>query len=125
MARKKQKKYVWEIVFGSIILLVLLAILIPPLMSTSGSNGSSQVVDSPKEGIDVPIEAHDPTLGHEDAPVTIVEFIDYQCPSCKMSAEETLSKLREQYIDQGEVQYVLKDFPLAMHEHALPAAAAA
>lgn len=124
MTAKKQPKYVWEIAFGSVILLVLLAIVIPPFLNT-GSNDSSHVVDSSKEGIDVPIASHDPTLGEHDAPVTIVEFIDYQCPSCRMSAEETFPVLKEQYIDQGEVQYVLKDFPLGMHEHAIPAALAA
>ena len=53
-----------------------------------------------------------------------MEFADYQCPSCKKSAEETLVELQK-YIDRGEVRYVLKDFPLVnVHANALPVAVA-
>ena len=53
------------------------------------------------------------TLGDPDAPVTIVEFSDYQCPFCRRHSQETLTLLKENYIDTGRVYYVFKDFPIA------------
>ena len=65
-------------------------------------------------------------LGDPNAPVTIVEFTDYQCPYCARHAEQTLPQLIQQYIDSGDVYYVVKDFPLdSIHPLARSAAAAA
>ena len=69
----------------------------------------------------------DRTLGDAKAPVTIVEFSDYQCPFCQQHFQETLPLLKENYIDTGRVSYVFKDFPIAslhplayrLHEAAL------
>jgi protein-disulfide isomerase len=63
-----------------------------------------------------------PALGGKDAPVTIVEFTDFQCPFCKAS-EATLKQLREKYGDK--IRLVHMDFPLPFHSHALDAAKAA
>jgi protein-disulfide isomerase len=67
-----------------------------------------------------------PALGRPDAPVTIVEFSDYQCPFCQRFAATTLPLLRKDYIDAGKVRYVFRDYPLAqLHPNARPAAEAA
>lgn len=121
MAQNKKRKYTLEMVFGGIVLVILLAIFIPSLFNNSETDN---IEPATREGIDVPIEASDPMLGDENAPITFVEFADYQCPSCKKSAEETLVEL-QQYIDRGEVRYVLKDFPLVnVHANALSVAVA-
>lgn len=66
----------------------------------------------------------DPIMGPEDAPVTIVEFSDFQCPYCQRSADEVLPLVFEEYGDQ--VRLVYRDFPLTqIHPQALPAALAA
>ena len=65
------------------------------------------------------------TLGDPDAPVTIVEFTDYQCPYCARHAAETMPALREQFVESGKVYYILKDLPLQSHPQAQPAAVAA
>jgi protein-disulfide isomerase len=65
------------------------------------------------------------TLGAADAPVTIIEFTDLQCPYCARFALETWPHLRERYVDTGKVQFVTRDLPLSFHPHALPAAVAA
>jgi protein-disulfide isomerase len=52
-------------------------------------------------------------LGNPDAPVTIVEFSDFQCPFCRRHAQETLPLLIQNHIDAGRVYYVFKDFPIA------------
>lgn len=61
----------------------------------------------------------DPALGPKNAPVTIVEFTDFQCPYCKKT-EETLKQLRTKYGDK--IRIVHMDFPLPFHSHALDAA---
>ena len=63
-----------------------------------------------------------PTLGPKNAPITIVEFTDFQCPFCKAS-EGTVKQLRAKYGDK--VKLVHMDFPLAFHSHAVDAANAA
>jgi protein-disulfide isomerase len=60
--------------------------------------------------------------GPDDAPVTIVEFSDYQCPFCQR-VETTLRQLDELY--PGKLRIVYRHLPLEFHENALPAAAAA
>lgn len=63
--------------------------------------------------------------GNPQAPVTVVAFNDYECPFCRQFAAETLPSLLDNYVDDGLVHLVYKDFPLAIHEHAIPAAVAA
>jgi protein-disulfide isomerase len=77
--------------------------------------------DAPKEDTaiyKVPIGTS-PVRGPKAAPVTIVEFADYQCPYCKRAAE-TIEKVRAKYGDS--VRVVWKNEPLPFHPHAEPAA---
>lgn len=62
------------------------------------------------------------TKGPADAPVTIVEFSDYQCPFC-VRAEQALGDLLDEFPEK--VRLVFKDFPLRFHGGAEPAAVAA
>lgn len=72
---------------------------------------------------DVPVD-DDPVLGSSDAPITIIEFSDYQCPYCTKFHVEVFSRLIEEYGDQ--IQFVYRDFPLtSIHGEAFPAAEAA
>ena len=67
-----------------------------------------------------------PSLGRDDAPVTIVEFSDYQCPFCQRFFVTTLPTLEKDYIEAGKVRYVFRDFPLdQLHPRARKAAEAA
>jgi protein-disulfide isomerase len=70
----------------------------------------------------VAIPAGSPTLGPATAPVTIVEFSDYQCPYCHR-AQGTVDELMAEYKDK--VRLVHRDFPLDNHTEAVPAARAA
>jgi protein-disulfide isomerase len=67
----------------------------------------------------------DPIKGDMNAPVTIVEFSDYECPFCKRNHEQVFSQIDKDYISQGKVRYVFRDYPLAFHKKAVPAAIAA
>ena len=64
----------------------------------------------------------DPALGKTDAPVTVVMFSDFQCPACA-AVHPILKKITGEYGDK--VRFVVRDFPLAMHENAFLAAQAA
>jgi protein-disulfide isomerase len=63
-----------------------------------------------------------PLKGNPNAPVTIVEFTDYQCPSCA-KAQPLLEEIANQYGDK--VRLVSRDFPLEQHTYAAKAAEAA
>jgi protein-disulfide isomerase len=65
----------------------------------------------------------DPSIGPAEAPVTIVEFSDYQCPFCQSWYQQTFSLLQTNYPDQ--IRFVYRDLPLPMHPEAVPAAEAA
>jgi len=58
----------------------------------------------------------DPVLGDKNAPITIVEFSDYECPFCKRHFDETLPQLIEKYVDTGKAKIVFRDFPLSFHD---------
>jgi protein-disulfide isomerase len=64
-------------------------------------------------------------LGAPDAPVTMVEFTDYQCPYCQRFHVQTFAELKKQFIDTGKVRFVSRDFPLDFHPNAMKAAEAA
>jgi protein-disulfide isomerase len=67
-----------------------------------------------------------PTLGRAEAPVTLVEFSDYQCPFCQRFFATTLSTIKKDFVDTGKVRYVFRDFPLdQLHPLARRAAEAA
>jgi protein-disulfide isomerase len=65
-----------------------------------------------------------PTLGSASAPVTIIEFSDFQCSFCKRFWAETLPKLKEAYIDTGKARFVYRHFAI-LGKHSEQAALAA
>jgi protein-disulfide isomerase len=64
-------------------------------------------------------------MGRDDAPVTMVEFTDYQCPFCRRFEADSFAQLKKEYIDTGKVRFVSRDLPLDFHPNAPAAAMAA
>jgi protein-disulfide isomerase len=64
-------------------------------------------------------------MGRDDAPVTVVEFTDYQCPFCRRFEADSFAQLKKEYIDTGKVRFVSRDLPLDFHPNAPAAAMAA
>lgn len=64
-------------------------------------------------------------LGETDAPVTIVEFSDFQCPFCRTFYEDTYVQIKKEYIDTGKVKLSYRHFPLDFHPAAQVSAEAA
>jgi len=61
-------------------------------------------------------------LGSDKAPVTLLEFVDLQCPFCMQFRTDILPKLKEKYIANGKLRFAVVDFPLPSHAYSLPAA---
>jgi protein-disulfide isomerase len=64
-------------------------------------------------------------LGSKNAPLTMVEFTDYQCPFCQRFHVASYPELKKQYIDTGKLRFYSRDLPLDIHSNALRAAEAA
>ena len=64
-------------------------------------------------------------LGSKTAPLTIVEYTDYQCPFCQRFHTTAFPELKKAYIDTGKVRFFSKDMPLDFHPNAMRAAMAA
>lgn len=64
-------------------------------------------------------------LGRKDAPITMVEFTDYQCTFCQRFHVVTFPEIRKQFIETGKVRFLSRDFPLDFHSNAFRAAEAA
>jgi protein-disulfide isomerase len=71
----------------------------------------------------LPVEADDASWGRSDAPVTVIAYLDFQCPFCARGFE-TLQHLKEEYGPE-RLRIVIKHLPLEFHPDALPAAVAA
>lgn len=88
------------------------------------SENSSPIAERPGESVKVSTD-DDAVLGDKDAPVTLIEFSDYECPFCKRSFTDVLPELKKTYIDTGKVKLVFRDFPLSFHANAEKEAEAA
>jgi len=67
-----------------------------------------------------------PFKGQKTAPLTMVEFTDYQCPFCGRYARDTYAQIDKEYVATGKIKYVLLDLPLeSIHPFAFKAAEAA
>ncbi len=86
--------------------------------NTTASSSQPAVEQGTFAGIDLsvlptePTEEGDPALGTPDAPVTIVEFSDYQCPHCRDFSQGTLAEIIKNYVTSGKVRYVHKDMAI-------------
>jgi protein-disulfide isomerase len=83
-----------------------------------------QESDAPKF-VHLRLDAREYSLGRSDAPLTLLEFTDYQCPYCRRFQAETWPLLKKHYIDTGKLRFIVRDLPLEFHSAARPAAEAA
>ena len=74
--------------------------------------------------IEVEIQDGDLSLGDPNAPITMIEFSDFQCPFCRRFWSDTLKDIKTNYIDTGKVYFIYKDFPLSFHPAAKKSAEA-
>lgn len=91
---------------------------------TAAALGQQAAPTQPSGPVKVSLD-DDPVLGDKNAPVTLIEFSDYECPFCKRSFSDTLPELKKSYIDTSKVKLVYRDFPLSFHANAHKEAEAA
>lgn len=83
--------------------------------------GANVKINLERPAVEVSVD-DDPSQGDANAPITLIEFSEFQCPFCKRT-RATISKILDTY--KGKVRYVFRDFPLSFHQQAKPAAIAA
>jgi len=97
-----------------------LAIALAAALAASDAAGEPSV-----GGVQMRLEPSDQFLGRADAPLTMVEFTDYQCPFCRRFHAGTWPHLKRDWVDTGKLRFIVRDLPLPFHAAAGPAAEAA
>ena len=122
-----EKATLWKIaagVFGLLFIVTLINGNTPataPTQPTAGDDGVPTVSADMKKIADT-----DAFKGEANAPVTIIEFSDYECPFCQRFWAQTLPSINDAYIKTGKVKFVYRDFPLSsIHAQAQKSAEAA
>ncbi|HYM43770.1 MAG TPA: thioredoxin domain-containing protein [Steroidobacteraceae bacterium] len=103
---------------AALLLLVAAACVAGSAAAGGGERGSF-------EPVELRLDPAEPALGRVTAPLTMVEFTDYQCPYCRRFQAEVFPKLKHDYIDTGKLRFIARDLPLEIHAAAQPAAEAA
>ena len=98
------------------------AVLYAPPASAPSSQAPGATSATPTAPDRSDLAGH-PSRGPDDAALTMVEFIDFECPFCGSYARDTLPRIERDYGDR--VRYVSVQFPLSIHPHAEEAARAA
>jgi protein-disulfide isomerase len=88
----------------------------------AGSQAAGTPVLEPAQKVNLTLSKGMYSLGRDDAPLTLIEFADYQCPFCGRFHSDTFADLKKNYIDTGKVRFVSRDLPLSFHPNALNAA---
>ena len=109
--------------------LIILAILVISFRGSDGPSGAGNdnvrtLAADTMTAFDNEYDALGEAVGSADAPITIREFADYQCPACGAFAP-TARRIRDELVESGKARFIFFDFPLPMHAHAQQAAVAA
>ncbi|MEK6890626.1 MAG: DsbA family protein [Nanoarchaeota archaeon] len=131
------KSTLWKIgtfVFLGLFIISLLTSGFGGFISMTGSGTGNVVAPTPSGNVDagtagnikVTIEKDDPVLGDKNAPISIVEFSDFQCPFCERAYSGAVAEFKNSdYFKKGQVNLVFKHFPLnSIHPQAQKAAEA-
>ena len=87
---------------------VLIGVVVGLLMTSMTESEQNQTLLVPSKLI----ENGSPILGDTNAPITILEWGDYQCTYCYKFHQNTLGIINEDFVKDGKVRIVFKDFPL-------------
>jgi protein-disulfide isomerase len=101
--------------------LLLLALLVAAF---SAATGAQDPAAGPPQ-VRMPLAPTEQTRGSAAAPLTMVEFTDYQCPYCRRFQAEVWPRIKHDYVDTGRLLFIVRDLPLPFHAGAKPAAEAA
>jgi protein-disulfide isomerase len=106
------------------VVLAAIAIVGVALLAIASLRPNADISNRPSITTSIPLDTL-PARGKADAPVTVVEYADFQCPACGVFATTMEAGIVKDYIDTGKVRFVFHDFPLPQHANAIAAAEAA
>ncbi len=86
------------------------------------SSRTYSTYQSPERASTLTFDNTDEIKGNQDAPVTLVEFCDYESFFCRKYQEDIMPMVQDNYIKDGKIRYVYMDFPKVTHERAKPVA---
>lgn len=107
--------------------LVLAALVLGLMFLTAApgpASGELPVAATNADAFPAELDRYGVSVGSENAPVVVREFADYQCPACGLFAQAS-KRLKQEYVEKGQVRFVYFDLPLRQHQNSLPAAQAA
>ncbi len=110
-----------NLILSVVVLLVAVLVIGGVLLTNSGNNNQSAAAAVPAGVLHKP-DSHMVAEAPGDK-VTVVEFLDYQCPACAAYYQNVTQSVEQDY--QGQIAFVVRNFPLDMHALAMPAARAA
>jgi protein-disulfide isomerase len=117
------------IVLGVVALIGVAALATVALRSgQEAATPATPLAPAARPAIDLPVGQTPEGLwykGKPDAPVTVVEYADFQCPGCGYFANQLEQRFTADYIATGKVRLIFHDYPLNIHPNAIPAAEAA
>lgn len=87
----------------------------PGTAAITNNNNNNQNQAGQKVQVSV---ADAPYEGSANAPITILEFSDFQCPYCGKFVSDSYPQIKSQYIDTGKAKLFFRNFPLPFHENA-------
>lgn len=108
-------------VIVAVSLIIALPGCAPAVVSPMSSPAATSVDDVTSEALVLGDAPHYLIAPDGSARVTVVEFVDFQCPPCSLVAP-VLSELAQEY--QGSVSFAVRNYPLSMHDNAMDAAIA-
>ncbi|MEK4510238.1 DsbA family protein [Paenibacillus sp. FSL K6-2524] len=107
---KKSSKWSFFLLGGVVVLLV--AVLLVIKLTYDKGEGEILTPASVQEQVLNGFEtSNQPYIGDQKAPVVIVEFADYKCPSCKHWTEDVFPQLKKAYLDTGKAVFYFVDLP--------------
>ncbi len=115
----KDKVIFWLV--GITALVIVASVFLVSRMNLGSKQADSSQTTNNRQKL-LEIQPDDHILGSMDAPVTLVEYSDYECPAC-LSYEPLVKQLVQEY--EGRLRVVFRHFPLVGHKNAMNAALAA
>lgn len=101
-----------------------------PVLGANNGNPAGNNAPAPQVAGDngAPVKVSiddDPVLGNKNAPITLIDFSDYECPFCKRHFTDAYQQIKKDYLDTGKVKMIFRDLPLSFHQNAPKEAEAA
>lgn len=109
----RKKNFVILSILALIFALSILFLVFKSLQKNTERSAQSALRAFSKQTVSVD---DDPVMGKDNAPLTLIEFSDFECGNCKLFFLQTLPLLNKNYIETGKLKLVYRDFPTQFHD---------